>query len=116
MNIGSILRRQGHRLRERSAGSNPGGCAGGVAWRRAIVLDPGDAKTHYNLGFVLSDHADWPELHDAIRQTGAERIFATHGYTEIFARWLNTQGYQAEVVPTEFGGEEDAADAAEDAA
>ncbi|MBY6002378.1 ligase-associated DNA damage response exonuclease [Salipiger bermudensis] len=67
-------------------------------------------------GFVLSDHADWPELHEAIRETGAERIFATHGYTEIFARWLNTQGYQAEVVPTEFGGEEDAADAAEDAA
>lgn len=67
-------------------------------------------------GFVLSDHADWPELHEAIRQTGAERIFATHGYTEIFARWLNTQGYQAEVVPTEFGGEEDVADTAEDAA
>ncbi|EAU45663.1 ligase-associated DNA damage response exonuclease [Salipiger bermudensis] len=67
-------------------------------------------------GFVLSDHADWPELHEAIRQTGAERIFATHGYTEIFARWLNTQGYQAEVVPTEFGGEDDAAEGTEDAA
>ena len=67
-------------------------------------------------GFVLSDHADWPELHEAIRQTGAERIFATHGYTEIFARWLNTQGYQAEVVPTEFGGEEDTAEGTEDAA
>ncbi|WP_335948953.1 ligase-associated DNA damage response exonuclease [Salipiger bermudensis] len=67
-------------------------------------------------GFVLSDHADWPELHEAIRESGAERIFATHGYTEIFARWLNTQGYQAEVVPTEFGGEEDAAEGTEDAA
>ncbi|WP_370047487.1 MULTISPECIES: ligase-associated DNA damage response exonuclease [Salipiger] len=67
-------------------------------------------------GFVLSDHADWPELHEAIRESGAERIFATHGYTEIFARWLNTQGYQAEVVPTEFGGEDDAAEGTEDAA
>jgi len=67
-------------------------------------------------GFVLSDHADWSELHAAIEATGAERIFATHGYTEIFARWLSSRGYDAEVVPTEFGGDEDAIDAAEDAA
>ncbi len=58
-------------------------------------------------GFVLSDHADWEGLHQAIRATGAEKIFATHGYTEIFARWLNSAGWDAEVVPTEFGGEED---------
>ncbi|MBN8187784.1 ligase-associated DNA damage response exonuclease [Salipiger thiooxidans] len=64
-------------------------------------------------GFVLSDHADWDELHTAIRETGAERIFATHGYTEIFARWLVTQGFDAQVVPTEFGtAEDDAEDAA----
>lgn len=59
-------------------------------------------------GFVVSDHADWPGLQQAIKATGAEKIFATHGYTDIFARWLNTQGYDAEVVPTEFGGEEEA--------
>jgi putative mRNA 3-end processing factor len=64
-------------------------------------------------GFVLSDHADWDELHTAIRETGAERIFATHGYTEIFARWLVTQGFDAQVVPTEFGtAEDDSEDAA----
>ncbi|SNS62778.1 ligase-associated DNA damage response exonuclease [Antarctobacter heliothermus] len=59
-------------------------------------------------GFVVSDHADWSGLHQAIKATGAEKIFATHGYTEIFARWLKTYGYDAEVVPTEFGGEEEA--------
>ncbi|MCR8546392.1 ligase-associated DNA damage response exonuclease [Salipiger sp. P9] len=68
-------------------------------------------------GFVLSDHADWDELHMAIRETGAEKIFVTHGYTEIFARWLATQGYDAQVVPTEFGGEEDSTpETGEDAA
>lgn len=56
-------------------------------------------------GFVLSDHADWPGLNSAIAETGAEKIFVTHGYTDIFARWLNDQGYQAEVIPTEFTGE-----------
>ncbi|MBN9887344.1 ligase-associated DNA damage response exonuclease [Salipiger abyssi] len=68
-------------------------------------------------GFVLSDHADWGDLHSAIRETGAEKIFVTHGYTEIFSRWLATQGYDAQVVPTEFGGEEDeSATSGEDAA
>ncbi|PZQ96813.1 MAG: ligase-associated DNA damage response exonuclease [Cereibacter sphaeroides] len=56
-------------------------------------------------GFVLSDHADWPGLNQAIRETGAERIFVTHGYTSIFRRWLETQGYDAGVVQTEWEGE-----------
>jgi putative mRNA 3-end processing factor len=59
-------------------------------------------------GFVVSDHADWPGLQWAIAQTGAENIYPTHGYTDIFARWLNTQGYNARPVPTEFGGDDDA--------
>ncbi|ETA50687.1 ligase-associated DNA damage response exonuclease [Ponticoccus alexandrii] len=65
-------------------------------------------------GFVLSDHADWPGLQEAIAATGAEHIYTTHGYTDIFARHLSEQGYTARVVPTEFGGEED--DGAEEAA
>jgi putative mRNA 3-end processing factor len=56
-------------------------------------------------GFVLSDHADWPGLNQAIKATGAERIFVTHGYTSVFRRWLEEQGYQAEIVETEFEGE-----------
>jgi len=61
-------------------------------------------------GFVVSDHADWPELHRAITDTGAESIYVTHGYTDIFARHLNEQGYSALVVPTEFGTDEDASE------
>ncbi len=56
-------------------------------------------------GFVMSDHADWDGLNAAIRETGAERVFVTHGYTSVFRRWLEEQGYDAAVVETEFEGE-----------
>jgi len=46
-------------------------------------------------GFVLSDHADWPGLLWAIRQTGAEKIYVTHGQVDVLVRYLNEQGYPA---------------------
>lgn len=60
-------------------------------------------------GFVLSDHADWEGLNAAVRATGCERVFVTHGYTSVFRRWLEEQGYEAGVVETEFGSDEDGA-------
>lgn len=39
-------------------------------------------------GFVLSDHADWAGLNSAIKETGAENVYVTHGYKSTFARWL----------------------------
>ena len=56
-------------------------------------------------GFVISDHADWNGLNDAITATCAERVFVTHGYTEVFTQWLNEKGLDAAIVPTEFKGE-----------
>ena len=56
-------------------------------------------------GFVVSDHADWAGLNAAIAETGADRIFVTHGYTAQFAEWLRSQGHDAGIVQTEFGGE-----------
>jgi putative mRNA 3-end processing factor len=56
-------------------------------------------------GFVLSDHADWRDLNMTIRETGAEKIFVTHGYTEIFAQWLTENGYEASEVKTQYEGE-----------
>jgi putative mRNA 3-end processing factor len=47
-------------------------------------------------GFVLSDHADWPGLQQAIRTSGAERIIVTHGQVPVMIRWLNEQGLNAE--------------------
>lgn len=63
-------------------------------------------------GFVISDHADWDGLLSAIKQTEAENIYVTHGYTDIFARHLNTLGYNAEIVPTQFEGEPPASEEA----
>lgn len=56
-------------------------------------------------GFVLSDHADWNDLNKAVNATGAEKIFVTHGYAEIFAQWLRGNGLEAEEVKTRFEGE-----------
>lgn len=64
-------------------------------------------------GFILSDHADWKGLNQAIKDTGAENIYVTHGYTGIFSQWLSEQGYNAQVVTTEYGEEEDQNDSEE---
>ncbi|MEM1407117.1 MAG: DNA ligase-associated DEXH box helicase, partial [Bacteroidota bacterium] len=56
-------------------------------------------------GFVLSDHADWDGLNKAIEESEAERVFVTHGYTNIFSKWLNEKGLDAAVVETQFEGE-----------
>ena len=56
-------------------------------------------------GFVLSDHADWEGLNQTVADTGAEKIFVTHGYTDVYRRWLASQGYDAQVVKTQFEGE-----------
>ena len=56
-------------------------------------------------GFPLSDHADWPGLLTAIKETGAERVWVTHGYTAVLVRWLREHGMSAEAVETRFEGE-----------
>lgn len=58
-------------------------------------------------GFVLSDHVDWPQLMTAIRDSGATRILATHGNTEVVSRWLREQGYDAAPLPTRFGEQDE---------
>lgn len=58
-------------------------------------------------GFVLSDHADWPGLNEAIEATGAENVYVTHGYTTNMMEWLRHKGKNAHIVSTEYG-EEDA--------
>jgi putative mRNA 3-end processing factor len=59
----------------------------------------------FDRGFVLSDHADWPALLRTIEETGARRIFATHGHAEPLARYLKEQGYEAGVMRTAWEGE-----------
>lgn len=56
-------------------------------------------------GFVLSDHCDWNGLLTAIEATGATKIITTHGYTDIFSKYLRTQGYDARTEKTQYEGE-----------
>jgi putative mRNA 3-end processing factor len=108
-------------------------------WSEALILAPtsaagtpwvrrfGDAATAFasgwmrirglrrrqavDRGFVVSDHADWPGLLATIAATGAQRVWVTHGYAAILARWLQEQGLEARPLDTQFGD-----DAADDAA
>ena len=58
-------------------------------------------------GFVLSDHVDWPSLLGAIRATEAECVWVTHGYREPVVRWLVEHGLRAEVVASQWEGDEE---------
>ena len=49
----------------------------------------------FDRGFVISDHADWPGLLRTIRETGAGRVYATHGHREALVRWLRESGVEA---------------------
>lgn len=63
-------------------------------------------RRNYDRGFVISDHADWPDLLRTIRETGARQVIATHGNTEALVRVLNESGVAARPFQTRFGDEE----------
>ena len=56
-------------------------------------------------GFVLSDHVDWPSLHEAIEATDASCVWVTHGYREPLVRWLVERGVDARAVSSRWEGE-----------
>jgi putative mRNA 3-end processing factor len=113
------------------AGSAPKG----TDWSRALVLAPPSAqgtpwtrrfgplsaafasgwmrirgtrrRRSIDRGFVLSDHVDWPSLLGAIEGTGSERVWVTHGYSEVVVRFLRERGLDASAVATRFKGESD---------
>jgi putative mRNA 3-end processing factor len=58
-------------------------------------------------GFILSDHADWNGLNTAINATEAECIYLTHGYTNVFCRWLRANNKNAFEAKTAYGEEEE---------
>jgi len=50
-------------------------------------------------GFVLSDHADWSQLLEAVSASCAEHVYVTHGFTDVFSRYLRENlSINAEVV------------------
>jgi len=57
------------------------------------------------LPLVISDHCDWGELQQTIRETGAETVWVTHGREDALVYWCQTQGLNAE--PLNIQGFED---------
>jgi putative mRNA 3-end processing factor len=78
-----------------------GVCSGWMQVRGNVRRRNADA------GFALSDHADWKGLLNTVKATGAEKVFATHGFQAAFSRYLNENGIVAAEVKTEYGGEEE---------
>lgn len=63
-------------------------------------------RRNADMGFVMSDHADWNGLNEAVLATGAENIYVTHGYKSIYAKWLSEHyGLKAQTVDTLYEGE-----------
>jgi putative mRNA 3-end processing factor len=60
------------------------------------------------LPLIISDHADWDELTDTIRETGASEIWVTHGREEAVVRWCELEGIAAR--PLHLVGYEDEGD------
>ncbi len=62
-------------------------------------------RRNVDRGFILSDHADWDELNEAVKLSEADHVYVTHGYTSVFSKWLSANGIQSEIVQTQFEGE-----------
>lgn len=108
-----------------------GEIAGSAGYRRALIVAPPSAQStpwlrrfgeysdafasgwmrlrgarrrrNVDRGFVLSDHADWPGLMQAIEATGAQRVIVTHGYVPVLVRWLQQNGLEASAFETRYG-------------
>lgn len=78
-----------------------GVCSGWMQVRGNVRRRNADA------GFALSDHADWNGLLQAVKATGAEKVFVTHGFQAAFSRYLTENGIEAAEVKTAYGGEEE---------
>ena len=78
-----------------------GVCSGWMQVRGNIRRRNADA------GFALSDHADWEGLVGAVKATGAEKVFVTHGFQSAFSRWLNENGIESAEVKTEYNPAEE---------
>ena len=101
--------------------------AQGSAWTKRFG-DHGDAfasgwmllrgarrRRNVDRGFILSDHADWPGLLEAIAATGAPRVIVTHGYVDPLVRYLRESGLESGSFKTEYGDDEDVKEAGEPA-
>ncbi len=60
-----------------------------------MLIEGESQRRGYDMGFVVSDHADWPALVNTCRDSGARRILLMHGRTERLAAHLIELGLDA---------------------
>jgi putative mRNA 3-end processing factor len=60
-----------------------------------MLLEGESQRRGYDMGFVVSDHADWPALVSTCRDSGAARILLMHGRTDRLAAHLLELGLDA---------------------
>jgi putative mRNA 3-end processing factor len=60
------------------------------------------------LPLIISDHADWDELTQTIRDVDPDAVWITHGREDALARWAELNGYAAK--PLALVGYEDEGD------
>jgi putative mRNA 3-end processing factor len=63
------------------------------------------------LPLVISDHADWDELTQTIRDTGCGEVWVTHGQEDALVHWAKGQGFAARPLRLAYAGD-DAGEAA----
>ncbi len=77
-------------------------CSGWMALRGARRRSGADK------GFVLSDHCDFEQLNTAVKATGAENVYVTHGYQAVYSKWLREHyGLNAVELKTRFSSTEE---------
>jgi putative mRNA 3-end processing factor len=69
------------------------------------MLLPGESQRRgYDMGFVVSDHADWPALVRTCQESRAPRILLMHGRTARLAAHLQELGLDAAPLQAELLG------------
>ena len=81
--------------------SGPGTRAFCSGW---MLLAGESQRRGYDMGFVVSDHADWPALVSTCRESCAKRILLMHGRTERLAEHLLGLGLDAAPLQPELLG------------
>ena len=60
-----------------------------------MLLEGESRRRGYDMGFVVSDHADWPALVNTCRESRARRILLMHGRTDRLTAHLRELGLDA---------------------
>ena len=72
----------------------PFSSASASGWNQSRKRRRGNADRN----FVISDHADWPQLIQTVKDTKAKHVYVMHGFTEVFGSHLRSLGIDAKTV------------------